>query len=533
MISISSFAAALLSTALLGELGAEGGVHAKEAKTRAAQDVFFIDSSLELDARLLSWRVLTGVGREGRGQRDLVLTLLLDNGSRELRLHNLNKRGVERDPRVRVSIKEDITAWSVANVRPEAGLELLLITDSGVWSYSVTHSGYRGNVQALVKAPMLFDIPSPDAFPYWAYRLPSSRGAGLDPILLPQAEGLVLWSAQTDDAGDSFYTQQHVVGADSEDPYLDYVESYDAIRRYRNASDRNGPFMGDGDDGGDMLASAQGFDAPAVVDVDGDGRRDVLALGEDGLRVYLSAGRVPTRTEPMPKYMDPGDGRRRLMLSDVDSDGDIDFLVILQGDLKSLGKAPAKILVLINDGHRLLPDKPTQVLKLDGTELRVQVTDVNGDGRGDLVVRKFELPGVTDAITGLKFEFTHLVFFGEGRAFARKPAVKHVETYDERNVQDAVGNYELRADCSGDGVADLAAVDLEGRITLRRIKFRDGGLFRSDSWSLDPAPWKSFDTPGELTSLRVQDLNGDGLGDLISGSERRLTIQVTQRRGSR
>jgi hypothetical protein len=228
--------------------------------------------------------------------------------------------------------------------------------------------------------------------------------------------------------------------------------------------------------------------------------------------------------------MDPGDGRRRLILADVDGDRDIDILVILQGELQSLGKAPARILVLINDGKRLLPPKVTQVLKVEGTELSLQVTDVNGDGRGDLVLRKFELPSVTQAITGLKFQFTHLVFFGEGRAFARKPDVKHEEVYNEKNLQDAVGNYELRMDSSGDGIADLAAIGLEGRITLRRIQFRDGGFFRGDSWSLDPSPWKTLKTPGDPTSLRVQDLNGDGLGDVISGSERHLTIHLTQRR---
>jgi hypothetical protein len=495
------------------------------------QNVNFVDASLEVEARLLDWIVVGGLGREGSRQRDLVLTLLLDDGSRELRLHDLSAAGVAREPRVRVSIKKNIAAWSVADVRPEPGLELLLFTGSVVGSYSVTHSGYRDNFQPLARAPLLFDIPSPWALPFWAYRLPRAGGAGPAPVLLPEEGGLVLWSPEEDEEEENpVYIRRHLVGGDSADPHRDYVESLATTRRYRNASDRNGPFMGSGGDGGNMLASSHGFDAPALVDVDGDGRRDVLALDKDELRVYISASRTPTRVEPIPDYMDPGKGRRRLVLADADGDGDIDLLVILQAELKALGTAPARILVLINDGERLLPVKPTQVLKVEGTELSVQITDVNGDGRGDLVLRKFELPDVTQAITGLTFKVTHLVFFGEGRAFARKPAVRHVTTYDESNLQDAVRNEELRADCSGDGIADLVAVDLEGRITIRRIQYQDGGLFRAASWRLDPSPWKVFKTPGELTSLHVQDLNGDGLGDVISGSERRLIILLSQRR---
>ncbi|HIF41190.1 MAG TPA: VCBS repeat-containing protein [Planctomycetes bacterium] len=529
-----------LTASALGILGA-GIPKADALAAEGSQEVFFVDASLELEARLLDWRVVRGLGRTGAQSRDLVLTLLLDDGSRELRLHDLSAAGVDQEPRVKVTIKEHFTAWSVADVRTETGLELLLFTGSKVFSYSITHSRYPDNLRVLAETPVLFDVPSPWALPFWGYRLPGTGGAGHDSVLLPQEEGLVLWSPkeneegnpEKDDKGHPVYVRRHLVGGDSADPHRDFVESHAATRRYRNASDRNGPFMGSGGTSGTMLASSHGFDAPAVVDVDGDGRRDVLALTEKELRVYLSASRTPTRIEPIPDYMDPGDGRRRLILADVDGDRDIDLLVILQAELQSLGKAPARILVLINDGKRLLPPKPTQALKVEGTELSLQITDVNGDGRGDLVLRKFELPGITEALTGLKFQFTHLVFFGEGRAFAKKPAVKHEETYDESNLQDAVGNYELRADSSGDGVADLAAIGLEGRITLRRIRFRKGGFFRADSWSLDPSPWKEFKTPGEVTSLRVQDLNGDGLGDLISGGERRLTIHLSQRQRAR
>ena len=125
------------------------------------QDVGFTDADLVvLDARLLNWRVVRSLGRKGNSARDLVLTLLLDDGSRELRLHDLTTAGVAKEPRVKVSIMQDFTAWGVADVRQEAGLELLLFTGSKVWSYSLTHSGYRDNLQVLA-GPALLGLPPP------------------------------------------------------------------------------------------------------------------------------------------------------------------------------------------------------------------------------------------------------------------------------------------------------------------------------------------------------------------------------------
>jgi len=48
---------------------------------------------------------------------------------------------------------------------------------------------------------------------------------------------------------------------------------------------------------------------------------------------------------------------------------------------------------------------------------------------------------------------------------------------------------------------------------------------------LDDAPWKRFEVRGDIESLEVLDLNGDGLGDIVSSGDRTLVILLTTRKG--
>jgi len=277
-------------------------------------------------------------------------------------------------------------------------------------------------------------------------------------------------------------------------------------------------------------------------DVSGDGRRDLLALNDDGLHVHLATAdglpAVPTRIEALPDYLknEPKDAKKKttndttLILADVDGDGDPDLIARKEQEADGFENGTITLLVLVNDGQRMLPDKPQQVLRFEAAELRIEITDVDGDGRPDLFLRKFELPSMFEAVTGLEFTLSHLLFRGRsGKVpFERKPDMRQTRTFDENTVQEAIANRHLTLDCSGDGVADLVEVDLEGRIAIRRLKLRSSFL-GGKRWSLDEDPWKRFDVRGSLAALTVRDLNGDGLGDIISPSDEALIILLSQR----
>ena len=96
------------------------------------------------------------------------------------------------EPRQVVRVLQDVVAYCFADVRAEEGRELVLLTRTGAWSYSLLRDGYRGNVARLVTEDLLYDVPDPRELPYWSYVL-DSEGTASDRVLLPGRDGYSVW----------------------------------------------------------------------------------------------------------------------------------------------------------------------------------------------------------------------------------------------------------------------------------------------------------------------------------------------------
>ncbi|MEX1026062.1 MAG: VCBS repeat-containing protein [Planctomycetota bacterium] len=492
----------------------------------AADEAFFVDATLDVGAELLSWEIVRGLPG---GVVDLVLAMR-SSGQRELRVHAVTPRTVEPIARHVVPILADVIAWADADVRADEGRELVFVTKRGAWSYSLTREGYRDNVAPLVRSDSIYDMPDPGELPRWRYVLPGDDADRRDRLILPERDGFTLWGPGAADAGE-YVARAHFPRAV---PERERAGEADASRAEGDTQvgvrlQAGGtPFLFEGEASGSLLFESHFYRSPALVDVDGDGQLDLVQRRGKGLSVHVHLAQEPTRTEELPAYLVKEGSELTLRLHDLDGDGDVDILAKLSASDGGLENGDVRVLVLLNDGERLLPGAPAMVLKFEAAELRAEVTDVDGDGRPDLVVREFQMPSALDVVGGLEFTLTHLVYFATSDGFERRPSVRRQSTYDENAVQNAIANYELVLDCDGDGIADLAAVDLAGRLTVRRVQKRSRFL-RPATWELEAAPWRSFETGGAIDSLTVMDINGDGLGDLLSASRERLTIHLSQR----
>jgi len=491
----------------------------------------YVDTSLDFDGELLSW-TLQDVEADDR--RELIVALCREQGERELRVYRVTDEGVDLVPRHTIPILADIVAWSCADVRAEAGRELIFLTGSGAWSYSLTHSGYRDNVRALAKSELVYDISDPSSLPYYDYVVP---GAERDTVLLPGRSGFSLWGpSEAPDAGQDYARLSQVDVEASTDS-----APMSGDRRSRSEREGEGeasfeleqatPFLVDDlERESALLSNARHYRAPALVDVDGNGGLDLVVCGKEDLALYLDQdGRIPsepTRIEALPESLQGEDVA--LQLVDLDADGDLDLLAHIKDDQDDLKNGRHQLLLYSNDGARIVSEKPDQVLRFEAAVMVVGVADIDGNGLPDLALRKLELPSFLSAVGGLNFKFSHLVYLGGAQGFERKPVLKEETIFDEESIVDVIANRELTMDCDGDGIADLVELDVRGHVTIRRLH-RKKSFFGGVTWSLEAGPWKRFDAGGSIESLAVEDANGDGLGDVFSASTDRLTILISRR----
>lgn len=498
--------------------------------TCAHADVSFVEQVLELDGKLLDQRF---VDWDGDGTSSLCLAVRLPGGRRELRFHDFKGARLETEPTKVVSVLEDVTAYGFAEVRPTAGRELLFLTRTGAWSYSLTLEGYRDNIERLVEEPLFFDVPDDGSLPFWEYVLPAPGG---DQLLLPGLERVAVWEPMEEPPEDpraARYLLQTDLSAKGA-PRASSESGATSIRVGVNMPG-GGFFLEDRDHDSNMVENSKSLDAPALIDVDGDGALDLVRLRRESLEVFLrregTLPSAPTRVEAFPEYLLGPNDDVGIYIGDFDGDGRDDLYALVEGDIEGIENGEKRLLFLRNDGERLFPEAPAQVLRFSAVYLEAELVDADGDGRPELAVREVILPSGLELATGLQVSIVNLLYLSrDGDApFERKPAFKDETVFDENNAGDALKNGVFELDCSGDGMPDLVEVDLQGRTVIRRLRF-DSGFFSGDTWELEDEPWKRFDSlDAQAFEVSVVDANGDGVGDVVRPGTRSLTLYLSRR----
>jgi hypothetical protein len=504
-------------------------------------DTDFVHLSLPVDGTLVEARF---TDMDGDGDLDLALSVLpsAPGSRREVRIFPQGADGLfPTVPVQSIKVPEDATACALADVRDEPGKELVFLSRVGAFSYSPTRPGFRDNLRRLATHDLLFQVPSPSALNFWSYVIERPGG---DLLVLPGRAAIALWGPRSEPAegeGADDYRLLADWGGDEPGQHFSIkapsalVVSGGGARVRLDGGATDGVFVGETPDAFTAMLEADArYRAPALVDVDGDGRGDLLLRRDDVLHVHLATeaglSAEPTRSEPLPEWLVKPDTDLILRVTDLDGDRDVDLVARVAPDDVKLGSVTFTYFVMINDGARLLPEQPHQVLRFEGSGTDSEVTDVDGDGRLDLVVTKYVMPSLADLVTGFRFERGATVYLAsDGRdPFGRKPALRDEQSFTLESLQDALVLRRIPGDLSGDGVADLVEVDLTGRVAVRRIEPEGRGEF-----SLPADAWKRFDLGADLSKLQILDVNGDGLQDLVNARRGALELVLSRRGGGR
>jgi hypothetical protein len=296
----------------------------------------------------------------------------------------------------------------------------------------------------------------------------------------------------------------------------------------------------------DSVPAEERISALVVTDLNGDGRPDLVYFGDaKDLVVRYNLG---TNGWSEPKRWHFEDGRmdaNALATGDLNGDG--------LTDIALLGDNGAVYFLAQQKDHTLA--EPVKI-PYSGTPKAIQITDVDGDGRNDLVFVDFDTaapfrvrlqntsgqlgPEIyfkaqpvrafwLDNLAGDRTNYLITIVQATGRAevsqFTRKPAEPLAGAFKSGQFQilplnktDAVQRGVLWADVDGDGRADLLVAEPESGQLSVYLQQADGSL----------APPKTFPSLAGVSQIAVSDWNNDGHPQIFLLSRDENSVAVTK-----
>ena len=252
-----------------------------------------------------------------------------------------------------------------------------------------------------------------------------------------------------------------------------------------------------------------GYNAPAVADLDGDGRLDLLVgvIGGAYDPSTTSTANLYLMTQPAPgqwtirtrRFLDMLDvgSESSPALGDIDGDGDLDLVI---GNKTEPGAAgTASLYFLRNTGTAKAPAfRQSGTLPVaPGYHYAPALADLDGDGKLDLILGTWR-----DAVQ---------YYRNDGTASA-----PHFALADSALVKITRGSHTTPAlaDLDGDGDLDLVVGESSGTLNY----YRNDGTRTAPRFTLVSDEWLGVKA-GARAVPRLVDLDGDRLLDLVIGTQ--------------
>ncbi|MCW8195048.1 VCBS repeat-containing protein [Proteobacteria bacterium 005FR1] len=489
---------------------------------------------------------------DGDGRQDLLVAVWSDDRGRELLVFPQGANGhFSGKPAQRIEVKKDIVAFALADIREEAGEELILLTRSGAYSYSSRKEGYAGNLQKLFDFDFLATIPERKSFPFLG-RAQDYNADGIADLLLPGRQQYSLFlgkgdgsfpsvvelprphrdprrESDTDIRFDVSFAEGLSFSVNSPSPFAELLPKRSSNSPGDQGWDRF-------DENNSILEVEHWLAALNPVQLNRGPEFEFVYLdhpqgesdaGTDKLRfnaLRLENGKAESEWQHELNATD------EIVAADFNGDGLGDLLL-----LNSRGSDQTNVLFFANRAGKFNFAAPDQVMRFSGYQVQVSLRDLNRDQVPELIVSYYGLAAVEALRSGSMLRTT-LIYAGnalsgngntgqadgeggKGLPFSQRPTAKIEDKFSAENARGLVERLNFSADVDADGRNEMVGLDQAGALIARSI-----------GPDLQPAsePVWRFVPLHLIQSVIPRNLNKDGASDFLLRHQNSVTVLVSQ-----
>ncbi len=468
----------------------------------------------------------------GDGLKDIVHASYQTAIGRELHVFHQQTDGSFSATEQRIEIKTEIIAVGFADLRPSPGVELLLLSSSGVFSLSSAEEGYAGNIKQLFEWELIAAVPDSERVQFLT-GLQDVDGDGEIDLLLP-GDGVyglfknrgneifeLISTFSTDNEslavvqrgrGNGGFDARIAINAEegvaieltteSNSYFDDFVEQWQASSEPSRS----------------LLRAENWMPSAVFAQLNGDTLTDIAYIneGSDGLgqlNIHFQDSESGFSEEA--NWTGSIDTRGDMHLVDADNDTVLDLLRITgQGNDRS-----AYLYRNSNGGFDL--QKPDQVMRFSGYDVRVNIIPLSPNSTPVLNVSYYTIP-VVDAIRNASINRSQLIFGSEdvqeNQFFNRRPNSRLDESFSAANVRGLSEQMSLQYDVDGDGRNDALYVTENGTVAAKKI---------NQDLTIASEPFWEYVSSRSVYEFQVLQLNQDGKPDLLLRHATATTLLVS------
>ena len=483
-----------------------------------AQSLEFATSYVQLDGRKVG--EILAEDFDGDGARDLIVATQGDDFRTrriEVWLRRSGTVAFPADPDRVLEVPADVVAFTVADVHPARGRELVLLSGTLAVGLRWEDGTPRPKAFRIGAIELLWQPPNLPHTYLVHGAVADVDQDGLDDLLIPQRAGYLALIQRRGGDGDSGFDSYPLVVPELP---LDLAAASqerlrtqgDSIRLRLREKERHHLET--------VLVIDDRLPVPALLDHDGDGDLDVVALVDGRLCVWpWDAGFAegPAITFQLPEngasLLNPSSSAQ---LADMDGDGRAD-LVSVSGRIQN-DDVQSFVEVFLQGQDGSYGEKPADRLLLRGFVDVPRLDDIDADGRPELVIGSLRTDVISALASGGSSSLdAQLNVFGNRFSGPRGRFARPVALAERIKLPSDVTKGRVRermlatffADIDGDGLRDFLQRTDPDTLQIRLTK-RSG-----DGFELGPPAWSSKIDPnarilpylesGKLMLLIVED----------------------------